>query len=189
MLGFVKISPYIVYIQIDDKDVIRDLLKDDPNINSQLLAKRVKIIKIEHISTKDTIIVIKRTMTDKKIQTFTVNCWFDNKIYFFQTYERAFFEGFMKSHEYTLFENGYCGPCNTYYQNGQIEYEGYINNEQACGLARKYFNNGQIEREGIIINGKLNGEFKVYIKKPVYKLIIHKEYIDGVNVKDYLLQS
>ena len=189
MLGYLKISPYIVYLQIDDKDVIRDLLNDDININSSILVKRCKVIKIEHIATKDTIKEIKRKMIDKTIQTFIENCWFDRKIYFFQTYERAFFENFMKYGQHTLFENGYSGPCNTFYKNGQIDYEGNINNGQAYGLCRKYFQNGEIEREGIIINGKLNGELKVFVQKPEYKLKIHREYIDGIIVKDYLLQS
>lgn len=187
MLGYLKISPYIVHLQVDDKDVIRDLLKDEPNINVLLLAKRVKVIKIEHIATKEIIKVIEREMINNTIQIFTENCWFDNQILFFQTYERAFFEEFMENKEYTLFENGYSGPCNTYYNNGQIEFEGYINNGEAYGLARKYFDNGQIEREGIIVNGKLNGERKIYIKIPVYKLIIHRDYADGIIIKDYLL--
>ena len=90
MLGYLKISSYIVYLQLDDKDIVRDLLNDDININSSILVKRCKVIKIEHIATKETIKEIKRKMMDKKIQTFTENCWFNRKIYFFKTYERAF---------------------------------------------------------------------------------------------------
>lgn len=187
MHGYLKISPYIIYLQIDEKDIIQDLLKDEPNINVNILIKRCKVIKIEHIATKEIIKEIKRKMMDNSIQTFIENCWFEKNIYVFQTYERAFFDGFMKLQEHTLFENGYCGPCNTYYNNGQIEFEGYINNGQAYGLCRKYFENGKIEREGTIINGILNGEYKVFIHKSTYKLKIHREYIDGIVVKDYLL--
>lgn len=191
MQAYIKISPYIVYLQIDDKDIIRDLLNDDTNINSPIIVKRCKVIKIEHIATKDTIKEIKRKMLNKSIQIFIENCWFEKNIYVFQTYERAFFDRFMKLQEYNLFENGYCGPCNTFYENGQIEYEGNINNGQAYGLCRKYFKSGRIESEGTLINNKRNGEFKVYIEKPngEYKLKVHRDYVDGIIVKKYLLES
>jgi hypothetical protein len=188
MLGYLKLSPYIIYLQINDNDVVRNLFKDDININTSLLVKRVKVIKIEHIATKEIINEIKRVMMNGSTQKFIVNCWFDKNIMIFQTYERAFFEDFMKYGQHKLFENGYSGPCLTYYHNGQIEYEGHINNGQVYGLCRRYFQNGEIKLEGTIINGKKNGEFKMFTQKPKYRLKIHHEYVDGIIVKDYLLQ-
>ena len=186
MLGYLKISPYIVYLQIDDKDVIRDLLNDEPNINSNILIKRCKVIKIEHIATKETINVIERKMLNNSIQTFTENSWFNKNIYVFQTYERAFQQDFMNYKEHELFTNGYSGQCTTYYDNGQIEYDGYIINGKACGLCRKYFSNGLIQTEGTIINDQRNGEFKVFVLKPEYKLKSHCLYINNELVRNYL---
>ena len=34
MLGYLKISPYIIYLQINDNDVVRNLFKDDINIDA-----------------------------------------------------------------------------------------------------------------------------------------------------------
>jgi len=190
MQAYIKMSPYITYVYIEEKDIIRDLLDTDPDINVSILVKRCKITKIEHIATKDTIDEITRVMSNGLTYRFIVNCWFNKKIFVFQTYSRAFFEGFMKRQEDKLFENGYSGPCNTYYKNGQIEYEGNINNGQAYGLCRRYFENGKVEKEGTIINGQLNGELKVFIQnhkpKYEYKLKVHREYVDGVIVKNYV---
>jgi antitoxin component YwqK of YwqJK toxin-antitoxin module len=186
MIGYIKFDAYIVHLEILDKDVIRDLTKDEENINIQIMAKRGKVIKIEHIATKETIKEIERKMMNGSTQKFVKNCWFNNKFYFFQTYDRAFFEYFMKYSQHTLFENGYSGPCLTYYSNGNLEYEGSIINGQAYGLCRKYFSNGEIEQEGTIIDGQRNGEFKIFIQKPKYKLKIHKLYVNNVVVQDFL---
>jgi antitoxin component YwqK of YwqJK toxin-antitoxin module len=189
MLGYIKIGPYIVYLEILEKDMICDWIEDEPHINTEFKAKRGKVIKIEHIATKETIKEIKRKMRNGSTQQFCENCWFNIMFYFFRTYDRAFFEDFMKKSQHRLFENGYAGPCLSYYPNGQIEYEGTITNGQAIGLMIKYFQNGKIEQEGTSINGQRNGEFKLFTQDPIYKLKIHRLYIDNRIEKDYLCDS
>ncbi|TGL09142.1 hypothetical protein EHQ43_01410 [Leptospira bouyouniensis] len=74
-------------------------------------------------------------------------------------FERNYYKGILKS------EGTYDGKVfkgKKYYDNGNLEVEGTLENDVLNGKGKEYYYNGMLKSEGTYENGELNGKGKVY---------------------------